>query len=101
TGVEARAGLRLISGAPSAGVQPEPSWLSISNRLNLLYLRAEPFLGSDPDQSTRYACEESLNSGDLAAQDETTCILALPPAAGRQTSCFRSGSIEEKDERWE
>lgn len=55
--------------------RPEPTWLCISNQLNLLYLRAEPFR-SNPDQSARYACEQSLNSDDLAAQDKTTCILA-------------------------
>lgn len=79
TGVEVRAGLRLISRAPSAGVQPEPTWSCISNQLDLLYPGAEPLLGSDPDQSERYAWEERLNSGDLAAQDKTTCILALLP----------------------
>lgn len=83
TGVEVGAGLCLISRAPSAGVQPEPTWSYISNRVDLLYLRAEPFFGSDPDQSARYACEESLNYGDLAAQDKTTCTLApLPSISG-------------------
>lgn len=56
TGVATRAGLCLISRAPPyAGVQPEPTWLCISNQLDLLYLRAEPFLGSDP-RSIREAC---------------------------------------------
>lgn len=31
SGVEARAGLRLISRAPSAGVQPQPTWSCIAN----------------------------------------------------------------------
>lgn len=43
------------------------------------YLGAEVFLGSDPDQSESHACEESVNSDDLAAQDKTTCIPALLP----------------------
>ncbi|KAM7367811.1 hypothetical protein PAMP_014086 [Pampus punctatissimus] len=79
SGVETRAGLRLIIWASSIGVHPEPTWPCISNRLDLLYLGAEPLLRSDLDQSERHACEERLNSGDLAAQDKTTCILVLLP----------------------
>lgn len=42
TGVEAKAGLRLISRAPSAGVQPDPTGLCIRNQLDRLYLQGEP-----------------------------------------------------------
>lgn len=52
---------------------------ALINHFEVLYLKAETFLGSNPDQSERYACEQSLNSSDLAAQDKTTCILALLP----------------------
>lgn len=69
TGVEAKAGLCLISRAPSAGVQPDPTGLCIWNQPDLLYLQGEPFHGADCDQTGMSV--KTLNSDDLAAQDQT------------------------------
>lgn len=69
TGAEAKTGLCLISRPPSAGVRPDPTWLCIRNQLDLLYLQAEPFRGADCDQTGMSV--KGLNSGDLAAQDQT------------------------------
>lgn len=67
--VEAKAGLCLISRAPSAGVQPDPTGLCSCNQLDRLYLREEPIRSADCDQAGMSV--KTLNSGDLAAQDQT------------------------------
>lgn len=72
TGVEAKTGLCLISRPPSAGVRPDPTWSCIRNQLDLLYLQAEPFRGADCDQTGMSV--KALNSGDLAAQDQTARV---------------------------
>lgn len=81
-GVEVKTGLCFNNRASSAGVQPDSTWLCISNQLDLLYLRAKPIPWFRA-WSERNACKEHLTSDDLAAQNGTTCIPAICPGISR------------------